>query len=112
MDLLPYYILAFAFGAAIGSFLNVVILRLPEEDQSIVFPASHCPSCRKPIAWYDNLPLLSYLRLRGRCRFCKASIPCRYPLVELSGGLLVLVLWYKFPFNNVLIAYLPSLCRM
>ena len=57
------------FGLLVGSFLNVVILRLPQ-GKSIVFPASHCPSCSAGIAWYDNIPLLSFLRLRGRCRAC------------------------------------------
>ncbi|HSN15080.1 MAG TPA: prepilin peptidase [Anaeromyxobacteraceae bacterium] len=72
-------------GAAIGSFLNVVVARLPA-GESIVHPRSRCPSCLAPIAWYDNLPVLSWLLLRARCRACRAPISVRYPLVELAGG--------------------------
>jgi len=80
--------LAFVFllGLAVGSFLNVVIHRLPR-GESIVRPCSHCPSCQAPIAPWDNLPLLSYLWLRGRCRQCAARISPRYPAIELVGGL-------------------------
>lgn len=69
------------FGAVIGSFLNVCIYRLPARE-SLVRPGSRCPRCKTPIAWYDNVPILSYLWLRGRCRSCRAGIPWRYPLVE------------------------------
>jgi leader peptidase (prepilin peptidase)/N-methyltransferase len=75
-------------GACVGSFLNVVIWRLPR-GQSIVFPGSHCPICGRGIAWYDNIPLLSWLILRGKCRSCKAAISPRYLLVELTTALLV-----------------------
>lgn len=71
-------------GALIGSFLNVCIYRLPR-GESIVWPGSHCPSCKKAIACYDNMPLLSYLWLAGRCRACRTSIPIRYPLVEAAN---------------------------
>ncbi|SMC25216.1 type 4 prepilin peptidase 1 Aspartic peptidase. MEROPS family A24A [Desulfacinum hydrothermale DSM 13146] len=84
-----------AVGCCLGSFFNVVIHRLPSR-QSLVFPGSRCPSCRSPIAWYDNLPLLSYLLLRGRCRSCKARISLRYPLVELLTGILALLLYRQF----------------
>ena len=81
-------------GAIIGSFLNVVIHRLPRE-QSIVFPNSTCPKCRKPIKAYDNIPILSYLILRGRCRHCGAHISSRYPAVEaLTAILFAAVLWH------------------
>jgi leader peptidase (prepilin peptidase)/N-methyltransferase len=80
------------FGTVVGSFLNVVILRLPREGASIVFPASHCPQCLHPLAWYENIPLFSFLALRGRCRSCKAAISWQYPLVELAmAGLAALV---------------------
>lgn len=74
-------------GAVIGSFLNVCIWRLPR-GKSIVSPASHCPRCGHPIAWYDNIPVLSYLVLGGHCRHCRARIPLRYPLVELATAAL------------------------
>ena len=80
-------LLFFIFGAVIGSFLNVLIHRLPREE-SIVFPNSACPSCQTPIKPYDNIPILSWLILRGRCRNCRLSISFRYPLVELLTALL------------------------
>ena len=79
-------IIAFLAGLLIGSFLNVCVFRLPR-DLSVVQPRSFCPGCETPIAWYDNIPLASYLLLRGRCRHCRERIPLRYPLVELSTGL-------------------------
>jgi len=78
---------AFVFGLCVGSFLNVVIARLPD-GRSIVTPGSACPRCARPIAWYDNVPVLSFLRLRGRCRHCGGHISWRYPLVELATGAL------------------------
>lgn len=84
------------FGAVVGSFLNVVILRLPEENQSIVFPGSHCPNCDHELAWYENIPVVSYLALRGKCRSCKDSISIQYPLVESCMALLSLALFAKF----------------
>ena len=74
-----------AVGAVVGSFLNVVIARVPA-GESIVRPGSRCPSCRTPIAWYDNVPVLSWVLLRGRCRSCKTGIAWRYPLVEILGA--------------------------
>jgi leader peptidase (prepilin peptidase) / N-methyltransferase len=84
----------FAFGAIIGSFLNVCIVRLPEE-RSIVRPPSHCPTCRRDIAWYDNVPLVSYVLLRGRCRGCGTRISPLYPTVELLTGALAVALWLR-----------------
>ncbi len=83
--------LAGAFGLIIGSFLNVVAYRLPR-GESVVFPASHCTSCDTPIKPYDNVPVLSWLVLRGRCRSCHTAISARYPIVEaVTAGLLVAV---------------------
>jgi leader peptidase (prepilin peptidase)/N-methyltransferase len=79
---------AFLPGLAIGSFLNVVAARVPAR-LSIVSPGSSCPSCQSAIAWYDNIPLVSYLLLRGRCRSCQVHIPAKYPLVELTTAVLV-----------------------
>lgn len=82
------------FGALVGSFLNVCIYRLPREE-SVAWPASHCPQCRHPIAPYDNIPVLSYLVLGGRCRACRNPIPMRYPLVEVANALgWVAIVWY------------------
>jgi leader peptidase (prepilin peptidase)/N-methyltransferase len=72
-----------AFGLVVGSFLNVCISRLPARE-SIVFPGSRCPQCRTAIRWYDNIPVVSYLALSGRCRACAKPIPIRYPLVEIG----------------------------
>jgi leader peptidase (prepilin peptidase)/N-methyltransferase len=78
-------LISFFVGLIFGSFLNVCISRIPK-GESILHPRSHCPQCGASIRWYDNLPLLSWLILRGRCRDCKQSIPWRYPLVELAVG--------------------------
>ena len=80
-------LLAGLFGLLVGSFLNVCIVRLPAE-QSVVSPRSRCPKCGKPIDWYDNIPMLSWALLGGRCRGCRAPIGIMYPLVELVVGLL------------------------
>ncbi|MGC9950948.1 MAG: prepilin peptidase [Bryobacteraceae bacterium] len=86
--------LALLFGLLIGSFLNVCVYRLPE-DLSVVRPRSYCPACKHPIAWYDNIPLLSYALLGGRCRHCKAAISLRYPVVELLTGVLFFVFVWR-----------------
>jgi leader peptidase (prepilin peptidase) / N-methyltransferase len=100
------YVLTGLIGVFLGSFLNVVITRLPQGEQFWA-GRSHCPSCGATLAWYDNLPLLSYLRLQGHCRGCGAPISWRYPAVELAGGVLALVLWANFPFDSILLAYVP-----
>ena len=85
----------FLFGLVIGSFLNVCILRIPA-DKSIVMPASSCPKCGKGIAPYDNIPVLSWLILGGKCRNCKTKISAMYPAVELLTGLLFLACYFAF----------------
>lgn len=83
-----FIIIVFVFGLAIGSFSNVCIYRLPRHQSIVNPPRSFCPHCRKTIAWYDNIPILGYILLNGRCRHCNAGISARYPLVELLTGLL------------------------
>lgn len=88
------FFIVFVFGSLIGSFLNVCIYRLPR-SLSVISPSSRCPSCNIPIKAYDNIPLLSFLLLRGKCRYCKARISLRYPLVEALNALLyVMVVWH------------------
>ncbi len=85
---------ALVLGAAIGSFLNVVIYRIPE-GESIAFPGSHCQSCHTPLKWYHNIPILSWLFLTGKCAYCKAPISKQYPLVEAITALLFVLLFWK-----------------
>jgi leader peptidase (prepilin peptidase)/N-methyltransferase len=87
------------FGLIVGSFLNVCIARIPLES-SIISPPSHCPRCNTPIRWYDNIPLVSFAVLRGRCRTCGQRISWRYPLVELLNGLLFLWAIVEFGFTG------------
>lgn len=86
---------SFAFGAVVGSFLNVVIWRVPR-GESISSPPSHCPECGKRIRWWMNVPVVSWLLLRGRCAWCGKRISWRYPLVELLGGALFLAAFWRF----------------
>ncbi len=103
---------SFIFGALIGSFLNVVIFRLPDETQSVVFPASHCPKCGTDLHWYENIPVLSYLVLRGKCRTCKVPISLQYPVVELCMALLSLALYNRFGFSLILPFYFLFLAAL
>lgn len=93
---------AFLYGIVIGSFLNVLIHRLPQ-GKSIIKPGSHCPNCGAPIAFYDNIPLISYLILRGKCRNCKSSISYQYPLVEGITGALFVIFYLKSGLSLVFI---------
>ncbi len=94
MDL-AWVVFIFVLGACVGSFLNVVVWRLPR-GESLSFPGSHCPQCGKGIRWYDNIPMLSYLMLRGRCRACRGRISPRYPLIELLTAVLVTGLYVAY----------------
>ncbi|MBI5483823.1 MAG: prepilin peptidase, partial [Deltaproteobacteria bacterium] len=99
-----YALFALVFGLLVGSFLNVCICRLPR-NESIVSPPSHCPLCVYQIRWYDNIPLLSYLLLRGKCRGCGAHISLQYPLVELLNGILALLLFLRFGLTAAFAAF-------
>tara|TARA_Y100000590_G_scaffold469812_1_gene659882 strand:+ start:2249 stop:3028 length:780 start_codon:yes stop_codon:yes gene_type:complete len=109
-----FYFFIFIFGLCIGSFLNVVIYRLPKKE-SIVSPGSHCPRCQTPLNWFHNIPVISYfVILRGHCKFCDEKISFRYPFVEIITGILFLLIslvfgigvelfWYYFPIVSILI---------
>jgi len=97
-----YYVLIFLFGSVIGSFLNVIILRLrsgqvcrPEKKESIIHGRSHCLKCGKTLAWYDLVPVVSFLWLSGKCRSCKEKISWQYPLVEIAAGLSFVLIFYS-----------------
>lgn len=100
-----FIIVASIFGAIVGSFLNVVILRLPDPEQSIAFPASHCPKCSAPLHWYENIPIFSYLFLLGKCSHCRVRISCQYPLVELAMALLSTAIIIKFQLSFAAVSY-------
>jgi leader peptidase (prepilin peptidase)/N-methyltransferase len=85
---------AFVIGAVVGSFLNVVIYRIPK-GENIAFPSSHCTVCGTPLKWYHNIPVLSWLILKGKCAFCGAPISKRYPIVEIVTGILFVLLYWK-----------------
>lgn len=104
MNMIAGLILFFLFGLIFGSFLNVCIYRIPK-GESIVWPPSHCPNCGARIKPIDNIPLLSYALLGGRCRSCKARISPRYPLVELMTGVLFAGLFWRFGFSSETIVF-------
>ncbi len=97
--------IAFLFGGMVGSFLNVCILRMPK-DESIVFPSSHCLSCRKPIAWFDNIPILSFFILGGMCRNCRAKISWQYPIIEIITAFLFVIFYRAFGLTPQAFLYL------
>ena len=97
-----FAVFIFIIGACIGSFLNVCIYRIPENN-SIITPGSFCPACKKGIPFYCNIPVLSYLFLKGRCKFCHEPISIRYPLIEILAGMFAVVLFYKFGIGQVMI---------
>lgn len=99
------------FGLTVGSFLNVVIARLPE-GRSLWRPASACPSCGSPIAWYDNVPVVSFAALRGRCRACRAAISWRYPVIELLTAALWVTAYLRFGLSPQLVVALVFLSTL
>jgi len=102
-------IFIFILGSLIGSFLNVCIVRMPKEE-SVVVPRSHCVYCKKTIPWYDNIPLISFFLLKGKCRFCNTKISVRYVLVELLTAFSFLGFYRYFGLQAVLWPYLVMLC--
>ena len=107
LDTHPFFYIYFGFlGAAIASFVNVVVYRLPE-GLSIVKPGSRCPSCETPIRWFDNIPILSYFILRGRCRSCGAGFSPRYAMVETMGAALGVAVFARFGFTYELLVWFP-----
>lgn len=104
-------IFVFIFGSSVGSFLNVCIYRMPL-GQSIVKPRSFCPACKKTIPWHDNMPFISYLILKGKCRFCKQRIPVRYFVVELLTAILFLALFNRYGFSYNLFFYFIFACGL
>ena len=106
-----FLFVAAAFGAVIGSFLNVCIYRIPK-GRSIVWPGSACGSCGHMLAWYENIPIVSYLVLRGRCRACRAAISLRYPFVELLTAVMFAGAWWFYGPSVLLISRLLFGCAL
>jgi len=101
----------FGIGLAVGSFLNVCIYRLPR-NESLAWPASHCTTCNRPLSWYENVPVMSWAVLRGRCRTCRSPIAIRYPIVELITGALFLAGYVAFGLTPLLPVRLVFACAM
>ncbi len=104
-------LLVFIFGSIVGSFLNVCIHRMPL-GESVVWPHSHCPKCKKKIPTYDNIPFLSYIILKGRCRFCKERISLRYPLVELLTALMFLAVFNRYGLSYDFFIFIIFICGL
>lgn len=101
----------FLFGSCIGSFLNVCIFRIPE-GKSIVSPPSTCPNCRTLIPYYCNIPIASYLFLKGRCKFCGLHISVRYPIIEFLTGMFAVLLFLKFGFSMQMVFWFIFICSL
>lgn len=102
----------FVLGACVGSFLNVCIYRLPEEGLSIVKPRSHCPQCKEYVRWYDNIPILSFILLKGKCRFCRKIISPQYLIVEALCGYLFVEYFILFGMSAHYVFYLVLTCLL
>lgn len=98
-------LIIFSFGASIGSFLNVVVYRLPEK-LSLIYPPSRCPKCKHPLGKRENLPVLGWLWLRGKCRWCHTPISLRYPLVEAMTGVFFVLIFQFFGFSWLTLGYM------
>ena len=109
MDMAELFLFAL-IGLCFGSFLNVAILRIPK-NESINLPSSHCPTCKHPLKWYHNIPLISWIALRGKCAFCHTSISYQYPLVELSSALIFVICYHQthLVFQGFLAAFIFTL---
>ncbi len=105
------YIFAFLFGATIGSFLNVLIYRMPQ-DLSIIVPGSFCPHCKKHIRWYENIPIISFIMLRGKCSGCSSPISIHYPIVEALTGLLFVCLFARYGISFEFLFYILFFCGL
>ncbi len=90
-----FIVFLFAVGSCVGSFLNVVIWRLPR-GESLSYPPSHCPKCNQRLKWYDNIPVIGWIKLGGKCRFCREPISPRYPIIEAITGLLFVFYYVMF----------------
>lgn len=106
-----FTIISIILGAIVGSFLNVCILRLPKEE-SIITPGSHCPHCKNPIKFYDNIPLISYIVLKGRCRRCNGPISFQYPLIEGITAISSLLLFLRYGFSLSYLVYFSFLAAL
>lgn len=108
-----FIIFSFLFGLIIGSFINCLVYRL-HTKQPFITERSHCPKCRKQIIWYDNLPIISYLLLRGHCRHCRQTISLQYPLVEFACGLIFVLIslkiYFSFVLSTIAILYFVGYC--
>jgi leader peptidase (prepilin peptidase)/N-methyltransferase len=100
------------FGGVVGSFLNVVVYRLPH-GISLITPPSHCPICKQPIRWFDNVPVLGWIMLRGRCRNCRCPIPIRYPAVEaITAAIFAGLAAIESPLSVAYVCHLVLLCTL
>ena len=103
--MLILYFYAFVLGTCIGSFSNVCVFRWLK-NESVIFKPSHCLNCGNEIKWYDNIPIISYLILKGKCRNCHTHISIQYPIIEFLSGLIFLLIFYKFGISILCLKYM------